>query len=53
LTDAITVCSASLLNQQVMILTITVTCKVCKYEFCWVCLGEYNDGPCTSYTCRR
>lgn len=27
-----------------------MTCKQCKYEFCWLCLGEYRTHRnCTGY----
>ena len=32
-----------------------MTCSQCKYEFCWLCLGDYKShneatgGPCNMY----
>ncbi|CAB95997.1 E3 ubiquitin-protein ligase dbl4 [Schizosaccharomyces pombe] len=30
-----------------------MTCKKCKYEFCWVCLGPWTEHGNNWYTCNR
>ncbi|KAI9017365.1 hypothetical protein BC832DRAFT_569937 [Gaertneriomyces semiglobifer] len=30
-----------------------MTCKRCKYEFCWVCLGPWTDHGSQWYNCNR
>lgn len=29
-----------------------MTCEKCKHEFCWICLGNWKNGPCSPYVCR-
>jgi len=30
-----------------------MTCKKCKYEFCWVCMGEWSAHGTSWYSCNR
>ncbi|KAJ3165249.1 hypothetical protein HDU88_004334 [Geranomyces variabilis] len=30
-----------------------MTCKKCKYEFCWVCAGPWSDHGTAWYSCNR
>ncbi|KAF9276671.1 hypothetical protein BGZ68_009850 [Mortierella alpina] len=30
-----------------------MTCRKCKYEFCWVCLGSWTEHGTTGYSCNR
>ncbi|KAL8292392.1 hypothetical protein RQP46_001004 [Phenoliferia psychrophenolica] len=30
-----------------------MTCKKCKYEFCWVCMGVWSDHGTSWYNCAR
>ncbi|KAJ3005765.1 hypothetical protein HKX48_000470 [Thoreauomyces humboldtii] len=30
-----------------------MTCKKCKHEFCWVCLGPWSDHGTAWYSCNR
>ncbi|KAH8827465.1 hypothetical protein DL96DRAFT_1606759 [Flagelloscypha sp. PMI_526] len=30
-----------------------MTCKKCKYEFCWVCMGPWSEHGTAWYTCNR
>lgn len=30
-----------------------MTCRKCKYEFCWVCMGPWSEHGTSWYTCNR
>ncbi|KAH9859175.1 hypothetical protein C2E23DRAFT_716496 [Lenzites betulinus] len=30
-----------------------MTCKKCKYEFCWVCMGPWSEHGTSWYSCNR
>lgn len=30
-----------------------MTCKNCKYEFCWVCMGAWSEHGSSFYQCNR
>ncbi|CAD6568461.1 MAG: hypothetical protein CYPHOPRED_002569 [Cyphobasidiales sp. Tagirdzhanova-0007] len=30
-----------------------MTCKKCKYEFCWICMGEWSAHGTSWYNCNR
>ncbi|KAI8927296.1 hypothetical protein BC831DRAFT_398800 [Entophlyctis helioformis] len=30
-----------------------MTCRKCKYEFCWVCMGPWSDHGTSWYSCNR
>ncbi|KLO16943.1 hypothetical protein SCHPADRAFT_901105 [Schizopora paradoxa] len=30
-----------------------MTCRKCKYEFCWVCMGPWSEHGTTWYSCNR
>lgn len=30
-----------------------MTCKKCKYEFCWVCMGPWSEHGTQWYSCNR
>lgn len=30
-----------------------MTCKKCKYEFCWICMGEWSVHGTSWYNCNR
>lgn len=30
-----------------------MTCKKCKYEFCWVCMGPWSEHGTAWYSCNR
>lgn len=30
-----------------------MTCKKCKWEFCWVCMGPWSDHGNAWYQCNR
>lgn len=30
-----------------------MTCKKCKYEFCWVCMGPWSEHGTSWYQCNR
>lgn len=30
-----------------------MTCKTCKYEFCWICLNDWSDHNQNFYQCNR
>lgn len=30
-----------------------MTCKKCKWEFCWVCMGSWSEHGTSYYQCNR
>jgi ariadne-1 len=30
-----------------------MTCKKCKHEFCWVCMGPWSEHGTAWYSCNR
>ena len=30
-----------------------MTCKVCKHEFCWICMGAWKDHSGSYYKCNK
>lgn len=30
-----------------------MTCRKCKHEFCWVCMGPWNEHGTSWYNCNR
>lgn len=36
-----------------LVISSHMTCKKCKHEFCWVCMGPWSEHGTAWYSCNR